>query len=266
MGSQRIRTIAVVLLLLALVCLLPRGVFAQDVSTDTDSDKWQFTVAPYAWLIGLHGDVTVDGTKSSVDMDFGELLDDVDFAGQLHGEAWKGDLGLFLDGTWIKLTTDESLGPIEIDVDMKIGIVEAGAFYRVYEMPLGEEGVPDDRKLVVQLLAGGRYWYLKSELDTGPVEFDESKDWVDPIVGARLITDITDRARVSLRMDIGGFGIGSASEFAFNASALFGYQLTERWTLTGGYRVMDLDYGSGSDAFQADLTFYGPIFGVGYRF
>ncbi len=67
-------------------------------------------------------------------------------------------------------------------------------------------------------------------------------------------------------MDIGGFGVGSASEFAFNAIALFSYELTERWRLAGGYRVMTLDYGSGSDAFQSDLTFYGPIFGVGYRF
>ncbi len=266
MGQHGIRSLAVALLLLALVWLLPRGAFAQAASTETDSDSWQFTVAPYLWMVGIHGDQTVKGFEASVDMDFGDLWSDLDFAGQLKGEAWKGNLGLFLDGTWLKLSTDESVGPIKLDVDMRVGIVEAGAMYRVYEMPLGAEGVPDDRKLAVQLLAGARYWYLKAKLDTGPIEVENSRDWVDPIIGARLITDITERARVLLRMDIGGFGVGSASEFAFNATAMFGYKMTEQWTLAGGYQVMTLDKGSGSDPFQSDLTFYGPIFGVGYRF
>ena len=266
MGLHGIRTLAVALLLLALVWLLPRGAFAQYGSTKTDGDSWRFAVAPYIWLVGIHGDQTVKGFEASVDMDFGDLWSDLDFAGQLKGEAWKGNLGLFLDGTWLKLSTEESIGPIRLDVDMRLGIVEAGAFYHVYEMPLGAEGVPDDRKLAVQLLAGARYWYLKAKLDTGPIDVENSRDWVDPILGARLITDITERTRVLLRMDIGGFGVGSASEFAFNATAMFGYRMTEQWTLAGGYQVMTLDHGSGSDPFQSDLTFYGPIFGVGYRF
>ncbi len=29
---------------------------------------------------------------------------------------------------------------------------------------------------------------------------------------------------------------------------------------------MDVDYGEGSDPFQLDLTFYGPVIGAGYRF
>ncbi len=253
------------LLLLTLVCVLPGGSLAQDADAQTGADEWRFEVAPYLWLTGLHGDVTVKGFESSVDMDFSDIRDELDFAGLIRGEAWKGNLGFFLDGQWIKLSSRESVGPVRVGVDLQLGIVEAGALYQVYEMPLAAEGVSDNRKLSVQLLGGARYWYLKQELSPEALpDFESSKDWVDPIIGARLIADVTERASLSLRADVGGFGIGS--EIASNWIALLRYRLTERWTLGGGFRLMHLDYGSGSDSFKADLTFYGPIFGAAFHF
>ena len=260
------------LLLLALLCVLPGGSLAQDADAPADPDEWRFEVAPYLWLVGLDGDVTVKGIQASVDMDFSEIWDDLDFAGLIRAEAWKGNFGLFLDGQWIKLSSEESafvpvIGPVRVDVDLQLGIVEAGALYQVFEMPLAAEGVSDNRKLSIQLLGGARYWYLKQELSPKSLpDFESSRDWVDPIIGVRLTADITERASLSFRGDVGGFGIGSASESASNWIALLRYRLTERWTLAGGYRLMYLDYGSGSDSFKADLRFYGPIFGAAFHF
>ena len=41
----------------------------------TSSDDWQFSAAPYIWLINIDGDITVKGNKAEVDTDIFEIID-----------------------------------------------------------------------------------------------------------------------------------------------------------------------------------------------
>jgi opacity protein-like surface antigen len=96
----------------------------------------------------------------------------------------------------------------------------------------------------------------------------ESQDWVDPIIGVRLTTGLTEKLSLRVRGDIGGFGIGSASDLVWNVVAVLGYQVSRRITLAAGYRILDVDYdkGSGLRLFEYDVTTSGPVVGLAFRF
>ncbi len=63
---------------------------------------------------------------------------------------------------------------------------------------------------------------------------------------------------------IGGFGLGSASDFTWQLSPVVRYRLTDRWSVIGGYRVTYVDREQGDD--ETDLLWHGPAVGVTYRF
>jgi len=88
-----------------------------------------------------------------------------------------------------------------------------------------------------------------------------SENWTDPIVGARLKYNVTDALGLSLRGDIGGFGVGS--DLAWSTTALADYSLSERWKLIGGYRVLDIDYENGERGLNARMA--GPVIGLQYK-
>ena len=95
-------------------------------------------------------------------------------------------------------------------------------------------------------------------------DFDATAIWVDPLVGVRVRADLTDRFGVALLGNVGGFGIGSASDLTWEALAAVGWRLNERWTLRAGYRALGVERGSGSK--EANLVFHGPIVGATRRF
>ncbi len=57
-------------------------------------DAWSFKVLSYIWMSGLTGDVaSFPGTPpAEVDMSFGDILENLDIAGFIVGEARHGDL------------------------------------------------------------------------------------------------------------------------------------------------------------------------------
>lgn len=243
---------------------------AQDKPVDS---KWEFHVIPYFWLASLDGDVTVKGIKSSVSLSGSDLLDMLDYGGEVHVEAWKGRWGIFLDPTFLKLSADGRanrplVGRIDVDVDLKEWLVEFGGLYTLGGWPIGTNG----KKLSLDVLGGGRYWYMKGKLNADvPLlgfsrRVEQSKDWIDPIMGARLRADLTNKLSLAVRGDIGGFSVGS--DFTWNASAIFGYNFSQTVSAWLGYRALGVDYesGSGFSKFKYDVTMQGPIVGLGFRF
>lgn len=234
--------------------------YAQEATSGDEA--WEFHVIPYIWMAGISGDVTVKGSRASVDESFSDILENLDFGGFLHLEAAKGKWALFADGTYVKLSVDRTL----IDVGSELVQVELGGAYRFAQLPLGKEG---ERLLSFEALAGGRYNYVKSEVEIlRLLKSKESQDWVDPIVGIRLTAGLTEKLSLRVRGDIGGFGIGSASDFAWNVVAFLGYQLSRRIALGVGYRILDIDYerGSGRRRFEYDVTTSGPVLGLAFHF
>jgi hypothetical protein len=265
------RKIGGVLASISMLVLMGLCLPAYAESESFGSDEWQFTVIPYLWASGLEGDVKVGGQQSSIDLSFSDILEDLDFAGMVQIEARKGRVGLFLNPLYMKLSSEEdfAVGSVQFDVDVETSMasVEFGGFYRLAEYIVSDE--KGERVLFFDVLGGGRYVYLDSEIDISVlgrgVKTDKTEEWVDPFIGGRARADLTPRWFIHARADIGGFGIGNTSDAAWNALAGFGYQLNERTAILAGYRALSIDYDGGGN-FELDVTFSGPVVGVAIEF
>jgi hypothetical protein len=92
------------------------------------------------------------------------------------------------------------------------------------------------------------------------------KEWIDPFMGARMELSLKEKFNLSLRGDVGGFDVGS--KITYNAMGLIGYNISRVVSFWLGYRVLDVNYesGGGFNKFQYDMTMYGPITGIVFRF
>lgn len=177
-----------IMLITYLICSLAyRG---EAKSKSSDSDGWEVILTPYLWAVGLDGDMTVKGTEADVSEDFGDILDNLDVAMEAHFEIWKGNWGGFFDGTYVDLSAEGGSGPIDIDVDMELRLIDFGVLYRVGTWPLGEKSDEatkgKGRKLSLEVLLGGRYMSLEVDLDPKHLplpKVDQSESWTDLIVG-----------------------------------------------------------------------------------
>lgn len=251
-------TIVLAILAAGLICSSAYG--QEEIGS---ADDWQFSVTPYLWLVGIEGDLSVKGNEVDIDVGFDDIWDALDFAGQVHIEAVKGRWGLFVDPTYMALSTDKALKPATAEMELDMWVFEFGGFYRLGDWA-GEGG--NGRPMTLDILAGGRYWCLDAEVEIGLLSREQNVDWIDPFVGLRLIAQINDRLSFLARGDIGGFAVSSdASEFTWNVFAGPTFKLSEKMTLIAGYRALGLDRERGSD-FDGDLTFHGPLVGLNIRF
>ncbi|NQT51094.1 hypothetical protein HQ576_03540 [bacterium] len=75
---------------------------------------------------------------------------------------------------------------------------------------------------------------------------------------------MSDRLALSVRGDVGGFGIGSASDLTWQVLAGLHYRLSERISILAGYKYYNLDYRRGD--LEMDMEMKGPITGVAIHF
>ena len=267
---------------------------------ESADEGWQFSVIPFLWMPGLNGNVGVRGVTAAVDASFIDILDTVkdadSFIGLLGGfEARHGPWGGFVHGMWTKLSADAiPAGPITLQVETELALVELGGLYRLGEWSLGRgmshamaEGEP---RLAMDLYAGGRLTYVQAEIGVNrpPPErsagdgalsqdlatrsredFSRWQVWVDPIIGSRVTVDLYKHFQLLLGGDIGGFGVGA--HFTAATMGLLGYrfQMFGLETIAqAGYRAFWQNYDTRTDGslFRWDVTMYGPILGLTIRF
>lgn len=232
---------------------------------------------PYVWMPSLDADTTVNGLSGSVDVNFGDILDDyLDFAMMGRVEAWKGKWGLTFDGVYFDLGLDGSFKgtsdgtSFALDIDVKLGMADFGLAYRLFDQRFGENC---RQKLTFEPYGGLRYAYLKQKADldvtiigvgSSGITLGKSEDWVEPFFGGHILWDLNDKMAINVRGDVGGFGIGSASRLTWNFVAVVDYKLSKKVSLDAGYRILDIDYsrGSGSDKFALDAKLKGPVIGL----
>lgn len=258
---------------------------ANSTPQTSNSKDWEFILVPYGWLTGLSGDITVKGRSADVDATFLDLLGDLDIAGMLHGEVWwKGKIGFFTDTTFAKLSVDGDItlpnsDSIDINNTTTLFLQEIGGLYRAGTWPIGspENNFVRESKptITLDLLAGGRYWYMENELDIhGPLgilpsDIDAHKNWFDFIVGGRILLNFYKKLTFEVRTDVGGFGLGFSSNISWNIVSVIAYELPwYRITPLIGYRALYDDYsdGSGNNRFAYNAWMYGPVLGVAFRF
>lgn len=115
----------------------------------------------------------------------------------------------------------------------------------------------------VDVLVGARYYAAESRLEPTPLVTDES--WVDPLVGVRWNWDISDTWSTGLRGDIGGFGVGS--DLSAQAVAVVDWHPWQHVAFTGGLRALRVKYETdkGPDNYELDISVWGPLVGITFR-
>jgi len=261
--------------LLSIICL------AASSSNSYSAENWDFDFAPYVWFISMTGDVTVKGQTAHVDSSFSDFLDDIVFAGEIHFEATRRKgrkLGFWLDATYAKFESDGEMGPISIDVENQLAIVEGSFFYNIHTWQLGSNSVKTKSStpnIELDAVAGLRYWYVDAKLQfggSGPIgsggNITGDQDWLDALVGLRSFINFTDKFRIMLRTDFAGFGIASSSDLTWIGGGILGYSIKNWLELVVGYRALYLDYenGSGDNRFAMDVWVHNPLIGLNFRF
>ena len=235
---------------------------AQDEVPVPVAESWSFKLTPFLWLPSIDAnigpgavptdmDATADGDSGIFGFDFGFLL---------MAEARRGRFGVLGDIGFISLSTDgdspgTSFFDVEIGTNGTVGTL--GAFYTAAIW----------HWLSVDTIIGIRYWSIGLDLDFSagdldPISVALSRDWVDPIIGLRLGSNLGGGFFVVAYGDVGGFGI--SSDITWQAYAALGYQFADWFTAELGYRYLYVEQTIGG--VPIDLAMYAPLIAVTFIF
>jgi hypothetical protein len=234
---------------------------------------WEVEVGPYLWGQWIDGDLTVRSVSTEVEASPADIVRHLNLGAMGFAQVrWKR-LVAVADGLWAVLEGDGERRRVEADAELEQAIVDLKLGVRVLDLPApwSEAGEREARRVAFDVLAGARWWYLKTELDVEVAgvrsrSVEKSTDWVDPVVGARLRLDLTERLSLGVLGDVGGFGWGTASDSTWNAGATLNWRASEHWILHAGYKALEIEREHGSRPLEAEILFQGPVIGVGYRF
>jgi hypothetical protein len=235
---------------------------ADMVPPPAEPEGWTFTLAPYGWAAGIHGEVGAFGLPAvDVDESFSDILQNFDIGLMGAAEARYQRFSFGTDLLWVNLSAGKSTphgilaDSIDASTDMLM-VTGVGAYSVVYE----EGGNLD-------VMAGARLWSIKNSLDVNGgvldgVSVDDDQTWVDPVVGLKGRVNLTPEIYLTGWGMIGGFGV--SSQFMWDAMGAIGYQFTDSFSMIAGYRGLGVDYRN--DGFVYDVTQYGPLIGAVFRF
>jgi len=278
MGPQKNVILGITLILLAIG--LPQILPAQEVADDVKpveswKEGWDIGFVPYMWALSLDGDLTLVGRKVSVDVPFHDILDHLNAAVMGEVSVRKSGVDFFINPLYAQLEADGNSKTHSGNVKLDMLLMSFGVGYVLGPYDLGAWPCNLKPRLTIEPFAGGRYTYIKGDLDLKSrllprISGSKSKDWTDPIVGARTVLDLTERWNVILAGNLGGFNAGG-SDFAWESYGLLGY----RFKMFGldanalaGYRALYMDYseGGGKRKFEYDATLSGPLMGLSLTF
>ncbi len=223
------------------------------------SDQWKSFLAIYGWVPAITGDVKVKGLESDLDVSYSDVLNNLDVAFMAHYEGFKGHWGIMLDGIYARLEAEKEhpggAAPGRRQLKWTQSLVELAIPYRVSWNPV-----------VADVFFGGRYNYINAEIaiPSRAAKKDDTLAFVDPIVGGRVFIPLSKTWFLGLRGDIGGFGIGNASDLALNGNAFVNWQITDLFSTQLGYRALYMKYNEGENEWNA--TQHGPWLGLGFSF
>ncbi len=254
------------ILIRTIIFLLCVGTFATSISAQNTSseDKWQFLVEPYLMFPNMNGQVGIgDLPAVPVDANPGDVFEKLHMGAMLYLEARNNQWSINSDLVYMDLQQD--ITPCKLinsgTATVKQTIWEVAGLYRLLSF--------------LEVGLGGRLNYLVTDLEAVrnvfPIGIEDlsghhSKTFVDPIIIARLTTDIEGKWLFQFRGDIGGFGI--SSDLTWQLQGYAGYRFTKLFQLSVGYRILGIDYNKGEEAkhFIFDMNEFGPVIRLGFNF
>jgi len=230
----------------------------------------EWSVMPYAWGIGLDGNLRHERLPITVKprVGFSEVWDNLDMAGMLAISAQGENFGLFADGLLADLSTEVNVpvGPLRVPVDVSAK-ARTGLLAMQYRLLRHERSHLD-------LILGARYWSvdtrfayaLPADLPVSlpiPHEYNlkEGQRWWDVQLGMKGNYSFANGVYV------GGWALtgGNRHDRATDLMLLAGYRLNSRISLFLGYRYLATSY-EASRGFLFDAAAHGPGVGLDIHF
>ena len=266
-------------------------------------DTWTFRLTPYAWATSLSGSTTIKGYTTDIDASFFDILRHTQFPKGLFeaaafGEARYGRFALLTDLAYMKLGIGASASRSrDIGRLATLGIGASAGFTvqmviaevaAAYEVARWGATMSPGSGTALDLYAGGRFWWQHGDArltvsgtlaglgplglkltKEGTLSAEGTKQWIDPVVGARLRHQFVPGLNLVVSGDIGGFDVGSRLSWQAIAALDYDFMKTKNviWSGMLGYKALYVDYatGSGLTRYEYDMTMYGPIFGITAR-
>jgi hypothetical protein len=259
-------------------------------SAQTAADRWTFSVMPYLWLPSVDGKLHYGppppgGRSANVDIDSSTLLDNLDFAFMINGEARRGRWLIATDVIYLDFGhTDSSVNSVDFNpgpgpINISTSALNSGTQSKItgwlWTMVGGYAAIQEPRAHL-DVIGGFRYLNLTAKTDwqltldvTGPAgttpfgrtgSVEKSDDVWAAIVGAK------GRAKlgasdwfINYYADIGG----GSSAFTWQGAAGIGYAF--KWgDIIFDYRY--LYYSQSGDKLIDNISFGGFALGVNFRF
>ncbi|HSD06905.1 hypothetical protein [Flavobacterium sp.] len=234
---------------------------AQD--TVPANKKWHYLVQPYVLFPNMTGTVGLGSLPNAeLDVDPKDIFSHLHLAAMLFLEAKKGKWAINSDLVYMHLT--EGVKNIDVVKSGEVHISQlAWELAGLYQLnPWLEVGagtrlnnITNELDLNISQIGGGTQNRNKKIPNT----------WLDPILVTRVQIPYN-KWLFHIRADIGGFGVGS--DFAYQAQADIIYNLSKKIQTSIGYRMINMDYetGSGEDRFFYDVTTFGANMKIGFKF
>lgn len=239
--------------------------FAGGVALASD---WKWSLTPYAWVtdVGVRVDLddrsVVDETISAAD-----LLEDLKTIAQVRVEAQKGAHGIYFDLFDVTLSDDAAEltlprgGSVTVSPEMGMTIAELAGLFD-----------PQGDQKGLQFYYGARLLNERAEIDATfePADataigrrYDIDDTMVDAMLGLRFLHRFGSRWSFAAAADASKGG----TELTWSASSSVGYTLGEtgRYTVTGGYRFMEVDFATAGEV-EAEMTLSGFVAGLRIAF
>lgn len=180
-------------------------------------------------------------------------------------EAYNGNWAI--NGDFSYFVLQQNVGNHSILKDAKINVTQffgdVTAFRRLtpwLEVGLGANVISANTKIDADI------YNIKSQDNSiYNLYVDKTRNWVDPMVAARIANKPDARFLYMARGDIGGFGI--SSKLAWQTIAHVGYRFNKTIYGIVGYRYISIDYlkGSGLDRYKYDIHISGPMLKIGFN-
>ena len=213
----------------------------------------RYEITPYLWAASINGTTAAGGTESPpIDSGYSFFsLDNLDGVASAtftaRGEQW----GFLFDFLYVAYEDTLLEGTVlEAKPRLEGRVVEFTGSYK-------PASVND-----LQVIGGLRYQDIDVEVSILNNSPQASADWVDPFIGVIYSPRLSNKLYLSLRGDLGGFGI--QSDLAINAEAMLRYQFGDTFSAKLGYRYLKVDFEDGNLIY--DLTLDGVLFGLGIQF
>lgn len=251
---------------LCLLTLFSQQVMAQSQSAD---EEWNHSLAIYLWGASING-TTSSGT--GVDVDFKDILDNLEFAAMAAYQARKGKWSILADAIYLDVSNEQELDvlpPIGGDiidvtttasVDVKSLVLQFAGGYNLYN---------DGEGTTTDFIFGARYLDLSTDLNLNfvitPPELEyelglsASEDVWDAIIGLRGNISLGDRWFIPWGANVGG----GDSDLTWQAMAGLAFKASSWADIALTYRYLTWEF---DDKMVDELTISGPLLGVVFRF